>query len=135
MNAEHNSIDNKNGHRCPRCSRQFDYKSQLKDHVERDHIEKPYDENERSKQPVSYKEFICEKCGQMFAHKGNFESHLRTYASDKDQKSEKCYLCNKLFTTKASVKRHLEETCIPWYKQLKAIEKKHRSTPRSTGKQ
>lgn len=60
-------------------------------------------------------DFICNKCNKKFKQKNNLKYHLInkvcTGGISNKTKNNKCTFCNKLFTTKTSMYRHVKHNC------------------------
>ena len=95
---------------CNICEEKFSSKSNLKRHVETKHANKEQETK-----------FECQQCGKTFERCDNLIRHERTIHNEQRKtvilpginenfKPYPCYICDKVYTTKFSVLRHIERS-------------------------
>ena len=80
---------------CKDCDKSFARKDKLADHVEAVHQKK--------------QKYLCSKCGKGFYHKFNMTRHVITCKKrGKKKEPRECPECDRVFTFKSELKRHIE---------------------------
>ncbi|XP_030760244.1 PR domain zinc finger protein 5-like isoform X3 [Sitophilus oryzae] len=87
---------------CAHCDKKYTEKQRLKVHFDVDHMGSRSEEAEE-------KVFHCTTCGFQTQYKSNFLSHKKIHLPLKDRQLFACTHCNKRYTTKRGLQRHLED--------------------------
>ena len=88
-----------NRYHCLFCSLTFNYKCNLKRHVQQQHSKNP-------------QRFTCPKCNQVFTRKQSMKLHLETVCAEV-KPCYKCVFCNASFTRQDNRQRHMR--CVHGY--------------------
>ncbi|XP_055541879.1 gastrula zinc finger protein XlCGF57.1-like isoform X1 [Wyeomyia smithii] len=95
---------------CPYCGKFFLHKSNVKTHINRQHIKK--------RDEIPKKEYVCEICGVKIKRKTSYDNHMNSHGVNKSQESSKspistekgkfvCNICGKNFRNSGNYEVHM----------------------------